>query len=313
MQASPYRACRLDSFLQLQCFCGLRTSCPKTRSSRGDGGSPFLLSAFVLLAGYLIRRRVAESPVFVREGDSGTIPMSPIVEALRVGWRDMIRVAGIALANVIAVVTTIFGATYAVQPSYGIGIHKSIYLWIPVIGNCVAAVVIPFAGNLSDKIGRRLRIVFGSLCAGLLSFAYLYAINVRNVPVAITMSVLMWGIVYQGYNAVFPSFMPELFPARFRVSAMAIGQNLGVAITALLPALFAAVAPPGATNIPLMIGALTFGVTIIAAIAAWSARETYRIPMHALGNPNATPIDRHEYSQARQQSIDDERHSKAIA
>ena len=274
---------------------------------------PFLLSAFVLLAGYLIRRGVAESPVFEREGGSGAIPMSPIVEALRLGWRDMIRVAGISLTNVIAVVTTIFGAVYAVQPSYGIGLHKSIYLWIPVIGNCVAAVVIPFVGNLSDKIGRRLPIVFGSLCAGLLSFAYLYAISVRNVPVAITMSVLMWGIVYQGYNAVFPSFMPELFPARFRVSAMAIGQNFGVTITALLPALFAAVTPPGATNIPLTIGALTFGVTIIAAIAAWSARETYRIPMHALGNPNAKPIDRHEYSQARKKSIDDARHSKAIA
>ncbi|MGF6962529.1 MFS transporter [Paraburkholderia youngii] len=273
---------------------------------------PFLLSAFVLLAGYLIRRGVDESPVFAREEDRGAIPMSPIVEALRLGWKDMIRVAGISLTNVIAVVTTIFGAAYAVQPSYGIGLHESIFLWIPVIGNCVAAVVIPFVGNLSDKIGRRLPIVFGSLSSGLLSFAYLYAISVRNVPVAIALSILMWGIVYQGYNAVFPSFMPELFPVRFRVSAMAIGQNLGVAITALLPALFAAVAPPGATNIPLTIGALTFGVTIIAALAAWSARETYRIPMHALGDPNATPIDRHEYSQARQKSIDDAINSTAI-
>ena len=35
----------------------------------------------------------------------------------------------------------------------------------------------------------------------------------------------MWGVVYQGYNAVFPSFYPELFPTRIRVSAMAIAQN----------------------------------------------------------------------------------------
>ena len=53
------------------------------------------------------------------------------------------------------------------------------------------------------------------------------------------MSMLMWGIVYQGYNAVFPSFYPELFPTRTRVSAMAISQNIGTMITALLPALFA--------------------------------------------------------------------------
>ena len=40
---------------------------------------------------------------------------------------------------------------------------------------------------------------------------------------------------------------------------MAISQNIGTTITALLPALFATVAPPGSTNIPLTIGAIAFG------------------------------------------------------
>ncbi len=77
----------------------------------------------------------------------------------------------------------------------------------------------------------------------------------------------MWGVVYQGYNAVFPSFYPELFPTRARVSGMAISQNIGTMLTALLPALFAAVAPPGSPNVPLTVGALAFGVTVIASIA----------------------------------------------
>ena len=99
----------------------------------------------------------------------------------------------------------------------------------------------------------------------------------------------MWGIVYQGYNAMFPSFYPELFPTRARVSGMAIAQNVGTMLTALLPALFAAVAPPGSTNVPVVVGALAFAVTI-AALAAWSARETYRLPVSDLGNPDATPM-----------------------
>ena len=42
------------------------------------------------------------------------------------------------------------------------------------------------------------------------------------------MSLLMWGVVYQGYNAIFPSFYPEMFPTRTRVSTgMAISQNRG--------------------------------------------------------------------------------------
>src|SRR6202042_2284148 len=111
-----------------------------------------------------------------------------------------------------------------------------------------------------------------------------------NVPMAIGLSILMWGIVYQGYNAVFPSFYPELFQTRYRVTAMAIAQNTGTTITALLPALFATVAPPGSTNVPLTIGSITFGVTIVAAVAAWSARETCRIHLNDLGNPNAVPV-----------------------
>ena len=115
------------------------------------------------------------------------------------------------------------------------------------------------------------------------------------------MSLLMWGVVYQGYNAVFPSFYPELFPTRTRVSAMAIAQNIGTTITALLPALFASVAPPGSTNVPGTVGAIAFAITVIAAAAAWSVRETYRVHLNDLGNPNAAPVPKPEYDRLRAQ------------
>ena len=139
----------------------------------------------------------------------------------------------------------------------------------------------------------------GALLSGLLSFGYLYAISIKNVPLAILLSLLMWGVVYQGYNAIFPSFYPELFPTRTRVSAMAISQNIGTTITALLPALFATVAPPGSANIPLTVGAIAFGITVIAALAAVTARETYRIGIDDLGNPNAVPMAKADYERKR--------------
>src|SRR3954447_276628 len=266
---------------------------------------PFLLSAFVILAGYIIRREVAETPAFAEEGQHGAVPKTPIVQAFTDSWKDIVRVACMALMNVIPVVATIFGAAYAVQPGYGIGFPKDIYLWIPVLGNILAVLVIPFVGNLSDKIGRRPPIIVGALGSGLLAFGYLYAISIHNVWLAILMSLLMWGVVYQGYNAIFPSFYPELFQTHTRVSAMAISQNVGTTITALLPALFATVAPPGAANIPLTIGAITFAITAIAAVAAMSARETYRVHLNDLGQPNATPVPKEEYERLRAQSLAD--------
>jgi MFS family permease len=228
---------------------------------------------------------VQESRAFINEGSQGAIPDSPIRVAFRESWRDIIRIAVMASAAVIAMVATIFGAAYAVQPAYGIGFHPDTYLVIPLVGNIVAVIVIPFVGRLSDRIGRRIPVVVGSLGAGLLSYVYLYAISAGNATVAIVTSVLMWGVIYQGFNAVFPSFMPELFPTRTRVSAMSIGQNVGMALTALLPSLFAAIAPPGTKDIPLLIGTVTLVITAVAALAAWTARETYRTPLHELGGP----------------------------
>src|SRR3954467_9162110 len=250
---------------------------------------PFLLSFFVIIAGYIIRREVDETPAFAEEGAHGELPKAPIIQAFKLSWKDMLRVVCMALMNVIPVVATIFGAAYAVQPAYGIGFPKDVYLWIPVLGNILAVLVIPFVGNLSDKIGRRPPIIVGALASGLLSFGYLYAISIHNVPLAIVMSLLMWGVVYQGYNAVFSAFYPELFPTRTRVSGMAISQNVGTTITALLPALFATVAPPGSANIPLTIGSITLVICCLAAFAAWTARETYRTHLNDLGDRNAAP------------------------
>jgi MFS family permease len=266
---------------------------------------PFLLSFFVIIAGYIIRREVEETPAFAEEGQHGEVPKAPIVEAFQTSWRDMLRVICMSLMNVIPVVTSIFGAAYAVQAAYGIGFSKDLYLWIPVLGNMLAVFVIPYVGNLSDKIGRKPPIIVGALGSGLLSFGYLYAISIHSAPLAIVMSLLMWGVVYQGYNAVFPSFYPELFPTRTRVSAMAISQNIGTAVTALLPALFAAVAPPGSPNIPLIVGMITFGITGIVAVAALSARETYRVHMNDLGKPGAVPVPKPDYDQMREQTLTD--------
>ncbi|SAL57236.1 major facilitator transporter [Caballeronia terrestris] len=274
---------------------------------------PFLLSAGVLVAGYIIRREVDETPAFANEADHASVPKSPIKEAFKYCWKDMLRVVCMALMNVIPVVATIFGAAYAVQAAYGVNFSKSVYLWIPVVGNIVAVLVIPYVGDLSDRIGRKIPVAVGAVASGLLSFGYLYAISIHSVTLAFIMSILMWGVVYQGYNAIFPSFYPELFPTRARVSAMAISQNVGTLVTALLPAVFATVAPPGSTNIPMTVGTITLAVTIIAALAAWSARETYRIPMAQLGEPDARPMDKDEYDRLRAQTVADEKLVKASA
>ena len=120
-------------------------------------------------------------------------------------------------------------------------------------------------------VARRPPFIAGALGSGASCGAYLYAISMHNMPLAIAIALVSWGIIYQVYNAVFPCFFPELFQTRTRVSAMAISQNLGTAATAMLPALFAAVA-----KVP---------VERLAQLA--SAPEGPLLEMRCADNPNS--------------------------
>ena len=82
------------------CSCRSRTSCPRTPSLSWGWRIPFLLSFIVIVAGYIIRREVDETPAFAEVDKAQAAPKAPIIEAFTNSWRDMIRVVCAALMNV---------------------------------------------------------------------------------------------------------------------------------------------------------------------------------------------------------------------
>src|SRR6202011_3160128 len=53
---------------------------------------PFLLSVVVIVAGYIIRREVHETAAFESEEEKGAVPRTPIVQAFKESWPDILRV-----------------------------------------------------------------------------------------------------------------------------------------------------------------------------------------------------------------------------
>jgi hypothetical protein len=51
------------------------------------------------------------------------------------------------------------------------------------------------------------------------------------------------------------------------------------------------------------VGAIAFAVTIVSALAALSARETYRVHLNDLGDPDAEAVGKAEYDRLRQESV----------
>jgi hypothetical protein len=61
------------------------------------------------------------------------------------------------------------------------------------------------------------------------------------------------------------------------------------------------------------VGAIAFGITVISALAALSARETYRVHMKDLGNADAVPVPQAEYDRLREQALGESRLQNAAA
>lgn len=264
---------------------------------------PFLLSVFLIFAGIMIRRHVSETKIFTEAEKHGQKIKAPIRSAIRYHWPDMLKVSFMSLNNVVPVVMTVFGGAYATQAAYGINIPKQSFLWITLLANIVAVIITPFIGMISDRIGRRPIGIFGLLGSGAMCYFFLEAVSEHNVFMAIMYAIIGWGIIYQCFNAVYPCYYPELFPANVRVTAVAISNNIGVPAASLLASFFALIAPPGSANIPLTIGLFGFAVTGIAALSAFLSRETYRVRVEDLGNKDAIPVPIEEYHSSRKNTV----------
>src|SRR6059058_1296792 len=106
-------------------------------------------------------------------------------------------------------------------------------------------------------------------------FAYLAAIHSHSYVLIFLAGIAMSGIAYSAFNGVQPAFYGEMFPTRVRLSGMAIGTQIGYAVGGFAPT--AAAAIDGGSWVPVALYALVFSV--IAAIAAATARETFRTPL----------------------------------
>jgi MFS family permease len=236
---------------------------------------PFLLSAIVVIAAMVIRSKVEESPVFREQASEGPRAKTPIVTVFKESHWTVLRVVLIGFAQVLGTTGLVFGAAYATQKPYGIGMAPSVYLWVPVAANVCAVLLIPLFGRLSDHIGRRPMMIFGPLIGGLLAFPYLLSVQNGHIVLTFLLAIVMVGIFFQVWNATFSSFVQELFPTNVRVSGFSISFNIGLVIAGFLPTIFAAIAPPERTaQVPMIIGLTTLGMCVVAAIAAWTCPET---------------------------------------
>lgn len=231
---------------------------------------PFWLSLVVVIAAYVIRRKLDEPPSFI-ENSEVKVDMTPLSQAVRFHWASILRVAACALLASVSYVFGSFSVTFATN---GYHLDKSTMLLVPVIVNLVALGAIPLAGLLADRIGRKPLFLVGVIGSGLMTAPYLWSITTGNWTLIFLFGVLSNGLIYSAANGIWPAFYGEMFPSRVRVSGLAVGTQIGFALAGgIAPVASTALAGADFTN---WVGPaiLTIGLTLIAGIAAMTAGET---------------------------------------
>jgi len=240
---------------------------------------PFFLSAIVVAVGFWIRRTLPETPAFEEEAKAHETPKLPIAELFQNHTPDVLRVIFAALVSVVSTIFGVFVLSYAVNTVH---LPRSSMLLLLVCTNIVALAAIPLWATLSDRIGRRPVFLTGALGSAVLIWPTLWAISQGDLTLIFVFGLLLSGVVYSAANGIWPSLYGEMFDTRVRLSGMAIGTQIGFALGGFAPTISAAILGEG-PNGWMPVAAFVSAACVVSAISAFSARETYNVPMHQLG------------------------------
>jgi len=240
---------------------------------------PFWLSALMVVVGYVIRRRLEETPVFEKEAATDRVEKVPLAALLRDHWADVLRVLVASLIASVSTIFTVYALNYATDT---VGLDDTTMLWVGVTANIAALATIPLWAKLSDRVGRKPVYIAGALGCAVLIFAYLGAIASGNYVLIFLSGIVMFGVVYTATSGTWPSLYGEMFTARVRLSGMAIGTQIGFAISGFIPTAAAWVGGSG-KGAWLGVSILIAGICLVTVVAIATGRETYKVPTDELG------------------------------
>ena len=185
---------------------------------------PFILSALLVIVGWYIRDKVAESPMFEAEIEAAEVPSKvPAMEVLRERPKALVLGAGLRLGeNISYYILTVFSLTYLVDVSKE---SRSLALNALLIGAAVQFFAIPLLALLSDRIGRRPVYALGAFGLAIWSFV-MFGLLGSGDNVSIILALVVGLVLHGAMYGPQAAFITELFPTRIRYSGVSIAYQL---------------------------------------------------------------------------------------
>ena len=194
---------------------------------------PFVLGLLVGVAGYFLRRHIAETPPAASTGRHRL----PLVETLRDHWRLVLRLAGFACFNAISFYLVFLYAVSWLQtvdgiaPARALGFNTaSMLLLLPLMFGM---------GWLSDRIGRK-KLLLAATAAGFVGALPLFWLMHHPQPAMILLGEAGFVLILATVLGIMPATMVEATPQGIRCTAISLGYNIAFGIMGGLTPLAAA-------------------------------------------------------------------------
>ncbi|MBB4791529.1 MHS family proline/betaine transporter-like MFS transporter [Streptomyces nodosus] len=238
---------------------------------------PFLIAGPMGIIGLYLRLRLEETPAFAAEVEKSGAdrPRVPLRETVAGQWRALLLCVGLVL---VFNVTDYMLLSY--MPSYLTSELKydETHGLLVVLGVMVLMMIVqPFAGALTDRVGRRPVIAAG--CAGFLFLSVPALLLIRQgglLAIALGMGAL--GLLLVCFTAAMPATLPALFPTRVRYGSLSIGFNVSVSLFGgTTPLVVTALI--GATGNMMMPAYYMMAAAVIGGAAVWRMTESAGRPL----------------------------------
>jgi len=190
---------------------------------------PFMVAGPMGLVGMYLRSKMEDTPVFLEaeQAAQGAKTASPTLSALITGhWRTLLVMGGLVTAlNIVNYTLLSYMPTY-LQRRLGLSANEA--LIVPIIGMMFMMVLLPFAGALSDRVGRN-PLWWFSLIGLFVGVVPLYLLMATGLWGAIVGFALL-GLLYVPQLATISATFPAMFPTSVRFAGFALAYNVATSI-----------------------------------------------------------------------------------
>lgn len=282
--ANPRERAYYTSYASNSCFLGIlggvaaaaaasAAFSPQALSSWG-WRVPFLAALPLSLVGLWLRNRAAETPEFMRETDGGAnVLEKPVRAALHEQWRPILVFCG---ASTMLAILSYTWVTY--YPEY-LTSELRMSRWQALASNLISVAVLmpllPLAGKLSDRIGRKPMLLCGAvLIIGLVPLAF--AIGDQGTFTAATLAQIVYIIPEFFLTGIVTTCAAEMFATRTRFTASAVAYNSSFSVFMGITPFLAALLVDEFGTIYAVWGYLAAAAVLALVVISLFMRESYQ-------------------------------------